>query len=185
MKRPTSAAAELAAYLGNSPDVHLGDISGLNVPPAVDGGHGPAPDYHAAFLADAVGVPLEHDEQCALFAWADAAQEEHPELALMFSIPNGGKLPYTRNAKGKVHSPQRIALVAEGMKAGVPDVCLPVARGRFHSLWIEMKRKPNKPTQEQLQWIEALRHYGHCAMVCYGATEAINAIMGYLTQEGA
>jgi hypothetical protein len=31
VKRPTNAAAELAAYLRNSPDVGIGDISGLNV----------------------------------------------------------------------------------------------------------------------------------------------------------
>lgn len=34
MKRATNAATELAAYLRNSPDVTIDDISGLNVAPA-------------------------------------------------------------------------------------------------------------------------------------------------------
>lgn len=38
VKRPTSAAADLAALLRNSPDVGIADISGLNVTPAVDAG---------------------------------------------------------------------------------------------------------------------------------------------------
>ena len=70
----------------------------------------------------------------------------------------------------------------EGAKAGYPDVSLPVARGRFHSLAIELKRSDhsNKPTPEQLEWIERLRAYGNCAVVCYGADEAISTIKTYL-----
>ena len=185
MKRPTSAAAELAAYLRNSPHVGINDISGLNVAPAVDSGHGPTPDYYAAFLADAVGAPLEHDEQCALFDWADAAQGEHPELEMLYANVNGGKLPYHRNTKGRVTSPQRIKLVQEGLRRGIPDITLAVPRGRFHALYIELKRADhsNKPSPEQVEWIERLRHYGYAAVVCYGAQDAISTIMAYLTQE--
>lgn len=35
MTRPKSAAADLAAWLGNSPDVAIGDLAGLNLPPRV------------------------------------------------------------------------------------------------------------------------------------------------------
>lgn len=182
-----SANAEIAELRRRNPQLGIIDQTNARPPIAL------APAEIAAALGmtgtgveGALGAaPLEHDEQAALFAWASENEDAHPELALLFAVPNGGKLPYTRNAKGKTYSPQRIALVAEGMKAGVPDVCLPIARGRFHSLWIEMKRKPNKPTQEQLQWIDALRHYGNCACICYGAEEAISTIMAYLGQEGA
>ncbi len=115
-------------------------------------------------------APTEHEEQCALFAWAAANEAQAPELACMFAVPNGGYRPMTTAA----------ALKAEGVKSGVPDCCLPVARGRYHSLWIEMKRKPNKPTAEQERWIADLRHYGHMAVCCYGAQEAIDAITHYL-----
>jgi hypothetical protein len=160
MKRPTSAAAELAAYLGNSPDVTLGDISGLNVAPAVD-----------------AGAPLEHAEQVALFDWADAMQGEHPELAMLFAIPNGGAR----------HPAVAAQLKAEGVKAGVPDIFLACARGRWHGCFIELKRsdRSNHATSAQRAWIEMLRRYGYVSVVAYGCAEAQQAIMAYLTQEGA
>ncbi len=166
MTRPQSAAAELAAYLRNSPDVGIGDLGGLNLRNAGDLG-APAEETLAA-------VPSEHDEQCALFAWAAANEAAHPELKLLFAVPNGGFR----------HASTAAMLKASGTKAGVPDCCLPVARGRFHSLWIELKRKPNKPTAAQQEWIADLRYYGAQAIVCYGAQEAQQAIMAYLGQEG-
>ena len=118
-------------------------------------------------------VPTEHEEQVALFQWAAANEGEHEELKLLFAVPNGGYRPMATAAQ----------LKAEGVRAGVPDVCLPVARGRFHSLWIEMKRKPNTTSDAQRAWLDALRRYGHCAVVCWSANEAINSIISYLEQE--
>ena len=130
--------------------------------------------------AGALGVevqrtPTEHDEQCALFQWAELNEGALPELALLFAVPNGGYRPMTTAAQ----------LKAEGVKAGVPDVCLPVARGRFHGLWLELKRADhsNHATQLQEEWITRLRHYGHMVVVAYGAQEAIDAIQNYLKQE--
>jgi len=117
-------------------------------------------------------TPTEHDEQVALFQWAAANEEEHEELKLLFAVPNGGYRPMTTAAM----------LREEGVKAGVPDCCLPVARGRFYSLWLELKRadRSNHPTPAQAEWIECLRSYGHMAVVCYGAQEAIDTIKAYL-----
>ena len=121
-----------------------------------------------------VEAPSEHDEQCALFAWAAANEAAHPELCCMFAIPNGGHR----------HPAVAAQLKAEGVRAGVPDICLPIARGRFHSLWIEMKRKPNTTTDAQRQWLDTLHQQGHCAVVCWSAAEAQQTIMAYLGQEG-
>ena len=131
------------------------------------------PGELSARTSATVRKATEHDEQAHLFAWAAMAQGTHPELALLFAIPNGGQR----------HPAVAAQLKAEGVKPGVPDVFLPVARGKFHGLFIEMKVRPNKPTAEQAQWIEVLRYYGYSAVVCYGAQEAINAIKAYLTQE--
>ena len=162
MKRHyTTAAAHLAALLANSPDVGIADASGLNVG---------APGEMAS-----AGTPLEHQEQVALFEWAALAEAQHPELAMLFAVPNGGAR----------HPAVAAQLKAEGVRAGVPDICLPVARGRFHGLWIEMKRKPNRTSDAQRAWLDALRHYGHCAVVCWSAQEAQQSIMAYLEQEGA
>ncbi len=120
----------------------------------------------------AVNRPSEHDEQAALFDWAAAMAGEHPELDMLYANPNGGHR----------HISVAVAMKAEGQKAGIPDICLPVARGRWHALYIELKVKPNRPTSEQLAWIERLRHYGNSAVVCYGMQDAANTIMAYLTQ---
>ena len=61
----------------------------------------------------------ESQEQQALFSWAEYAKGLHPELGLLYHIPNGGKRDKLEAARLKL----------EGVKAGVPDLCLPVARG--------------------------------------------------------
>lgn len=76
-------------------------------------------------------VPTETVEQQWLFQWARAEAGRHPELALMYHIPNEGKRSRTGGQRA----------VAEGLKSGVPDICLPVARGGAHGLYIEMKRQ--------------------------------------------
>lgn len=70
---------------------------------------------------------------------------------------------------------------AEGMKKGVPDLCLPVARGGCHGLYIELKRtKGGKVTPEQLEWVDALTRQGYMAAVCRGWEEASDIITEYL-----
>ena len=163
-----TAADDLRVYLRNSPDVKIGDLGGLNI--STD-----TLEANAGALGGS--APLEHDEQVELFEWANAAQGEHPELCMLFAIPNGGAR----------HPAVAAQLKAEGVKAGVPDIFLAVARGRWHGLFVELKRadRSNHATSAQRAWMEMLRRYGYSAIVCYGATDAINAIMGYLTQGDA
>lgn len=112
----------------------------------------------------------ESEEQQALFQWAEMMKKRFPELSLLYHIPNGGA-----RSKGTAGR-----LKAEGVKSGVPDVCLPVARGKYHGLYIEMKVGNNKPTQNQIIWIDALINQGYQAKVCYGWQEASNVIERYL-----
>lgn len=114
---------------------------------------------------------LEHIQQCALMRWAGYQQRAHPELALLFAIPNGGLRSKATAAK----------LKAEGVKAGVPDICLPVAKGEYHGLWIEMKAGRNKPTAPQVQWHMRLSQQGHRVAVCWGWEAARDVIEEYLT----
>ena len=67
----------------------------------------------------------EHDEQVALFQWAGYQLGACPELALMFAIPNGGDR----------HPAVAGKLRDEGVKAGVPDIFLPVPRGKYHGMF--------------------------------------------------
>jgi hypothetical protein len=116
-------------------------------------------------------VASESIEQQCLFRWAQFMSREHPELDLMFHIPNGGKRDLMTAVK----------LKAEGVKAGVPDIHLPVARGEYHGLFIEMKKlRGGKTTEEQDYWLKALTDQGYKAIVCKGWEEASKAILNYL-----
>ncbi len=118
-------------------------------------------------------IQHEASEQTILFNWARAARFEYPEINLLYHIPNGGK----RNASEAAHLKQ------QGVKAGVPDLCLPVARGKYHGLYIELKYGKNKPTENQRQWITDLRTQGYIAEVCYGWQQAVDLITKYLKLE--
>jgi hypothetical protein len=116
-------------------------------------------------------APTESAEQIALFQWAAFQERALPEIALLYHIPNGGKR-YAATAK---------RLKAEGVKAGVPDLCLPAPRGGFHGLYIELKRtRGNSPTDHQTEWIASLTGQGYKAVVCYGWEQAASAITAYL-----
>ena len=121
---------------------------------------------------------LEHEAQVAVFKWAAMARGEFPDLSRMFAIPNGGaRNPIT--AKN---------LKAEGVRAGVLDICLPVARFgadgqlQHHGLFIEMKIKPNTVSELQAAEIVALQSYGYKAVVCWSSHEAIAELQKYLSR---
>lgn len=115
-------------------------------------------------------IASESQEQQALFRWAQFNTGMMPELWLLHKNCNDGKRTLAAGAKAK----------AEGLKPGLPDVHLPVARGGYHSLWIELKVGTNKPSENQKEWIERLREQGNCAEVCYGWVDAAAIITGYL-----
>lgn len=118
---------------------------------------------------------LESDHQIALFEWA--AMVPLPELRLLYANANGGAR----------HKATAGRLKAEGVKPGVPDLCLPVARHGYHGLYIELKRpkegpgtRAGKTSDDQDAWIAALTAEGYRAVVCYGWVEASEEIMRYL-----
>ena len=113
----------------------------------------------------------EHDEQVKLFQWARMSEGRWPELALLFAIPNGGKR----------HVAVAVKLKAEGVKAGVPDICLPVARGRYHGLFIELKHGKNRTQTIQRRWLADLGMNGYCARVAHEFEGARALIEDYLT----
>ena len=119
-------------------------------------------------------IPTEHQEQVALFEWAAFQQGFWPELRLMYAIPNGGKRDIRTAAM----------LKAEGVKPGVPDIFLPVARGELHGLYIELKRrKGGSISKAQEAWIRALTSQGYMCAVCHGWDQARQTIMDYLNQD--
>ena len=68
-----------------------------------------------------------------------------------------------------------------GVKAGVPDLFMPVARGGFHGLFIEMKRSAGgRLSDAQNEWIDRLRAEGYLAEVCAGWEAARETVLEYL-----
>lgn len=85
----------------------------------------------------------EEREQIAIFTWAKMQEAAHPDLCLMYHIPNGGPRSKATAAR----------LKAAGVKAGMPDICLPVPRNGYGALYIELKsRRAN-------QWASAKAQY--------------------------
>ena len=128
----------------------------------------------------------EHDEQVALFYWAELNSNKIPSLKLLMAIPNGASYG---GGGGRWNIAKRMK--DEGVKKGVPDVFLPVPMmymdentneiGKVSAgLWIEMKAGKNKPSDEQNWWIEQLEEMGYRVEVCYSSQEAIDVINDYL-----
>ena len=66
------------------------------------------------------------------------------------------------------------------MRSGVPDICLPAPRGKYHGLYIEMKVGRNKPTPEQEDFLTYLAVAGYKSLACWGEKSTIRAIESYL-----
>lgn len=114
-------------------------------------------------------VPSEHEEQSWLVA---ECRKRGGAYESIFSIPNGGS---------NMNKPTQARLKREGRTAGIPDLFLPAASGRYHGMFIELKRtKGGKVTPEQVVWINRLREAGYCALVCLGYEAAIKAMEHYL-----
>ena len=109
----------------------------------------------------------ESAHQKALFAWI-AQQTDYPELKLAFAIPNGGHRDKITAARMK----------AEGAKAGVWDIFLPVYTGRC-GLFIEMKVGNNKLTPKQEEFRAALCN-SYAFKVCYSWEEAAKVMQEYV-----
>ena len=90
--------------------------------------------------------------QSALITWArnPAVMAKYPGINLLEGSLNGVKLTAAQAGKAK----------AAGMLKGSHDLRLPVPRGGFTGLSIELKAGKNKPTPEQIAYGEALIEHG-------------------------
>lgn len=115
--------------------------------------------------------PTESVEQQCLFRWIAYQRALRPELDLLYHIPNGGKRGKAEAARFKT----------EGVKPGIPDLHLPVARHGHHSLYIEIKRRDGgRVSQAQRERITLLEAQGNRVEVCRGWEEAAEVLVDYL-----
>jgi hypothetical protein len=112
-------------------------------------------------------VPLEAQEQTKVVTYC------RNRGYLIYSVPNGGKRNFN----------EAIRLKQQGCSAGVPDLCLPQARGGYHSLYLELKRSSGGHLSDaQRYWLDVLTKEGHLAVMCHGADAAIKVIDDYFAK---
>lgn len=112
----------------------------------------------------------ESGHQETIFEWCDYNKGRYPELKLLYHVPNGGKRDATTAR----------ALKRQGVKAGVSDLVLPVARCGFHGLYMELKAPGGKLEQSQIEFLQEVEQQGYLALVCVGWNAAVQALGAYL-----
>ncbi len=73
---------------------------------------------------------------------------------------------------------------AEGLRSGIPDLCLAIARQGFHSFYLEMKYGRNTETQAQTDVLTYLSRAGFKTATCFTADIAIKMIEEYMDPRG-
>ena len=99
----------------------------------------------------------------------------------LFHIPNGGK----RNKR------EAARMKGMGVRAGVHDYMLPIARGMYHGLWIELKphkvvlsaKDRPRASDSQITWRNRMRKQGYAAYVIVGWQNALIVMENYLALE--
>ena len=117
----------------------------------------------------------EAQHQRLVMEWSLRVRGRYPELKLLHHVPNGGR----RDPVEARH------LKEQGVKPGVPDLDLPVARGQYHGLRIELKAERGRESEAQAWWREELNRQGYHAVVCQGWQEAVGVLEWYLGLDGA
>lgn len=119
----------------------------------------------------------ENQEQMTLYKWSQqpSVRRQYPELKLMFHIPNER---HCDPQQGK-------NLKRMGVRSGVPDLFLPVPRGRYHGLWIEMKTETGHTSDTQEWWGEQLAAQGYFWEVCNGWQSAAVVLEWYMNLKDA
>jgi len=114
----------------------------------------------------------EHAEQVALMQWLAL---QHPDIYQhAYAIPNGGKRNITT----------ALWLKAEGVKRGVPDICIAMPSRGYCGMYLELKDKvmrKGRLSDEQKEWLGRLKNAGYYACVAYGFDGGKHAIEYYLT----
>lgn len=117
---------------------------------------------------------IEGEEQCVVVEEFRARFPVHGEL--LIHIPNGGS---RKNAF------EGYRLKRQGVRAGVSDLLLPVARGGYFGLWIEFKATPPNDaavSASQQEWVDLMLAEGYQAQVCLGIDAAMCVLLEYMAQ---
>lgn len=118
----------------------------------------------------------ETRHQINVIKWSQqpSIRSKWPELALLYHIKN-------ETTEGK----ERVAVDRSmGVKKGVPDLCLPVPRGKYHGLYVELKNETGRTSEAQEWWGEKLLGQGYMWEVCRGWQSAVRVLEWYMSLNG-
>lgn len=121
--------------------------------------------------------PVEEKEQ---ESFVEAMKVLYPDLKFRIGM-EGARLP-----KGTRYKMKR-----QGMESGWFDIYIPMPKGNYHSLWIELKRsdakllkKDGNPvderTKNQIEIWRYLNDINHRAVFAFGAKQALKFVDCYL-----
>ena len=132
----------------------------------------------------AVAVPLEKDQQAALFEWMayicvplEGVPSWLPLSDIAFAVPNGTSIAGTPKQRAMYMA----SLKKQGFKPGVSDIVIPYPVLANHGLFIELKRDKTSPVSDaQWEWRDLMRRLNYKAEVCVGFDAARSTIQSYL-----
>lgn len=109
--------------------------------------------------------PPEEHEQIVAATWMDK------NSIVYYHIPNGGSRNWI----------EAVNLKRGGVKAGVPDFCIPMARKGHHGLYIELKRTiGGRLSESQCRWRDILINEGYDWYEAKGAADLISYVKKYM-----
>ena len=122
-------------------------------------------------------VDREGMEQKALIRWLYGEKMRGGTTADAYDhtyhVPNGGQRSKATAA----------ALKGQGVKAGVSDLVVALARGGYHGLYLEFKATPPDHAalaDSQREWLGKVEQQGYCAVLARGLDEAKAVIREYM-----
>lgn len=118
---------------------------------------------------------MKHEERHDQILLVRYARVKYPGIRTMVCpiVFYGGNLKQ-RLIQGKIMKDM-------GYEKGTLDIFFFKARGEFHGLIIEMKKKVGgKESPDQIKMIQDLIREGYCVVVCRGYEEAVKMLDGYM-----
>lgn len=114
---------------------------------------------------------MRHEEsrmQMSCVRWFDYQYPEYSKL--LFAVPNGG-------ARSKIEAG---ILKAEGVRSGVADLILLIARHGYNALCLEAKTKKGTPSPDQKDWSKQAENAGNKYVIFRSLEEFMEIINDYL-----
>lgn len=95
-----------------------------------------------------------------------------PVCDLIYHVPNGGHRSFKTSKD----------LKKQGVKKGVSDLVLPIARGGYFGLYLEIKAEKSWSISEsQQEWLSMVEEQGYAAALAVGEEEIKDVLIRYMS----